>query len=134
MKVGILFFIIASFVILGCENDKMAPFSLFKDSEWNLIENVVTVSLGDQYTLIIDSGSESANLSYFSQINDDSSTVIDSTLTFKELHAWNGYKGLTFEIIRVHLNFDERRFSSEDKLTVTAQHGNISESILFIVD
>lgn len=134
MKIKLLSFTIALFSLIACSKDGIRPYSIFKNTNYEMIGGIISVDLGSNYQLIIDNGYEISNPDYFSQINNDNPQAINSSLLLTEVHGWNGREGLNFETVRVTLNFNSNNFNSGDKLKIISRHSSIEESILFEIE
>lgn len=134
MKSTSFLFAVLTLLLVSCKKER-EPYVIFKNSDYKELKTkTVEVDQGAHYYLVIENGYKMGSPSYAIQKNNEPEQIIsDSTMVSIEKHGWNGQQGLVFQIVRIHLDFSSNLYNAGDRLTVYSRHGNLGESVVFVV-
>ena len=132
MKSTLFLFAFSVLLFTACTKETQ-PYVVFKNSEYKeLKQHSVDVQVGDHYYLIVENGYKAGTPNISIQKNNNpEQDISDSSVVKIETHGWNGQQQLTFNVLRVHLDFNANEYNSGDQLTLFSRHGSVGESVVF---
>lgn len=123
-------------LFVGACSKKQDPYSIFKSSNYSTIEkNKIKVDLASSYSLVVEVGYEFFEPLYLIQRNSESPyNISDSSFVSKEIHGWNGEKGLDFETVKIDLVFDSLSYTIGDEIKIISRHSGMEKFKTIVIE
>lgn len=128
-KMSIVFFL-ALFAFIACAEKDVSPYSIFIDSDSEIIEtDLIVADLNSTYEFVVQSGYETTRPVYSLRKNNGDVLIInDSSFVMMEMTGFSGPDDLFTESTRIQLDLSQDDFSANDLLKITSSNSGLEFS------